>query len=104
MTDIQRTTATTALARDFQNMVSDAQELLTTVAHEGDAKFDAMKIRVQASLDVARQRLDALQANMAESARAVARTTGEYVRENPWRAVGIGAALGALVGCLIARR
>jgi ElaB/YqjD/DUF883 family membrane-anchored ribosome-binding protein len=104
MSDAPRTNPTTALARDFQNMVSDAQELLSTVAHDGDAKLAEMKSRVQASLDVARQGLEELQANVAQSARAVARTTGEYVRENPWRAVGISAALGALVGCLIARR
>jgi len=31
-------------------------------------------------------------------------TTDTYVRDNPWRAVGISAAVGALVGILIARR
>jgi ElaB/YqjD/DUF883 family membrane-anchored ribosome-binding protein len=31
-------------------------------------------------------------------------TTDAYVRTNPWRAVGISAGIGALVGFLIARR
>ncbi len=31
-------------------------------------------------------------------------STDQYVRANPWRAVGISAAVGALIGFLAARR
>jgi ElaB/YqjD/DUF883 family membrane-anchored ribosome-binding protein len=30
--------------------------------------------------------------------------TDEYVHENPWQAIGIGAAIGFLVGLVVSRR
>jgi ElaB/YqjD/DUF883 family membrane-anchored ribosome-binding protein len=33
-----------------------------------------------------------------------AKVTDEYVHENPWKAIGVTAALGLIVGMLIARR
>lgn len=44
----------------------------------------------------------------AQKASAAARSTDEYVHENPWQAVGVAAALaglaGLIAGLLIARR
>ena len=33
-----------------------------------------------------------------------AKATDEYVQENPWKSVGIGAAVGVVIGMLIARK
>lgn len=93
-----------ALARDFQNVVSDAQELLKTLGTEGDAKLNEVKGRVQASVNLARERLVEMQASVVDGARAAAKTTDDYVHENPWQAVGISAGVGALLGYLLARR
>ncbi len=35
--------------------------------------------------------------------REAAKATDEYVHDNPWKAVGIGAAVGVIVGMLIGR-
>jgi ElaB/YqjD/DUF883 family membrane-anchored ribosome-binding protein len=70
------------IARDIQNVVSDAQELLKTVQSEGQSKLTDVQ-------DGAKEAMD---------------TTDAYVRSNPWRAVGVSAAVGALIGFLIARR
>ena len=45
-----------------------------------------------------------LQQSVQDSAKVAMNTTDEYVRSNPWRAVGISAGIGALIGFLIARR
>jgi ElaB/YqjD/DUF883 family membrane-anchored ribosome-binding protein len=37
-------------------------------------------------------------------AKAFARTTDGYVHENPWKAIGVAAGLGVLVGLLAGRR
>ncbi len=92
------------IARDIQNVVTDAQELLKTVQSEGESKFNDVRSRVQGQLDVARQKLGELQENVQDGAKAAIDTTDAYVRSNPWRAVGISAALGALIGFLAARR
>jgi len=93
-----------ALARDFKNVVSDAEELLQALGNDGDAKIKAMKSRVQASLNQARERLGELQSSVVDNAKAAANATDQYVHHNPWQAVGISALVGAFVGYLIGRR
>ena len=39
-----------------------------------------------------------------DKAKAAARATDDYVHDHPWRAVGIGALAGLVVGMLISRR
>jgi ElaB/YqjD/DUF883 family membrane-anchored ribosome-binding protein len=92
------------IARDIQNVVSDAQELLKTVQTEGEGKLSDVKARVSQQLDSAKQMLTQLQATVQDGAKAAVDSTDTYVRANPWRAVGISAALGALIGFLAARR
>lgn len=90
--------------RDIQNVVSDAQDLLKTVQTEGSGKVDEMRAKMQQQLDSARQTLNELQRSVQDGAQVAMTTTDEYVRANPWRAVGIAAGVGALLGFLIARR
>ena len=92
------------IARDIQNVVTDAQELLKTVQSEGQTRLTEVKGQVQAKLDNAKQMLGQLGTQVQDSAKQAMDTTDTYVRDNPWRAVGISAAVGALVGILIARR
>ena len=40
----------------------------------------------------------------ADRARSGANATDQYVREQPWQAVGISAAVGLLIGFLVGRR
>ena len=93
-----------AIARDIQNVVTDAQDLLKTVQTEGSNKLADVKTTMNQQLDSARQMLTQLQGTVQDGAKAAVDSTDEYVRANPWRAVGISAALGALIGFLAARR
>ena len=92
------------IARDIQNVVTDAQELLKTVQTEGGDKLSDVKAKVSAQLDSAKQMLSQLQSTVQDGAKAAMDSTDTYVRSNPWRAVGISAEVGALIGFLAARR
>jgi ElaB/YqjD/DUF883 family membrane-anchored ribosome-binding protein len=92
------------VARDIQNVVSDAQDLLKTVQDTGAEKMGEMRAKMQTQIDAARQTLVELQQSVQDGAKVAIDSTDEYVRSNPWRAVGISAGIGALVGFLIARR
>lgn len=92
------------ITRDIQNVVSDAQDLLKTVQSEGEGKITEMRARVQTQLESARQTLGELQRTVQDGAKVAITTTDDYVRTNPWRAAGISAGVGALIGFLIARR
>jgi ElaB/YqjD/DUF883 family membrane-anchored ribosome-binding protein len=92
------------LARDFRNVVTDTEELIRTVGQEGESRYADVSNRVKASIDTAKVRLTEL----TEAARVrtvdTAKATDEYVRGNPWQAVGIGAAAGIVIGFLLSSR
>ena len=92
------------VGRDVQNVVSEAQELLKTVKDEGASKLDDVKTKLGAQYDVAREKFGEIQTTVQEGAKVAMTTTDEYVRSNPWRAVGIAAAAGAIIGFLCSRR
>ena len=92
------------VGRDVQNVVSEAQELLKTVKDEGASKLDDVKTKLSAQYDVAREKFGEIQSTVQEGAKVAMTTTDEYVRSNPWRAVGIAAAAGAIIGFLASRR
>jgi ElaB/YqjD/DUF883 family membrane-anchored ribosome-binding protein len=41
---------------------------------------------------------------MVDKTKAAARTTDEYVHDNPWTSVAVSAGLGLVIGWLLARR
>ena len=91
------------LMQDLQLVVSDAEELLKATAGQAGDKVSAARERIQESLSTARARLSQAQEAMLEKTKQAARATDEYVHENPWRAVGIAAGAGLIVGMLISR-
>lgn len=91
------------LMQDLQIVVSDAEELLKATASQAGEKVSAARERIQDSLTAAKARLAEAEEAMLEKTRQAARVTDEYVHDNPWRAVGIAAGVGLVVGMLISR-
>jgi ElaB/YqjD/DUF883 family membrane-anchored ribosome-binding protein len=44
------------------------------------------------------------QATVVEKVKVAAKTTDDYVHDNPWNAVGVATAIGLAIGVLISRR
>jgi ElaB/YqjD/DUF883 family membrane-anchored ribosome-binding protein len=103
-------TATGAdLSADLKRLVAEAEELLAATSGTlGDGKLADLRRRVEDTLVSARAGLRNAQASAAERARAAGRVADEYVHDNPWQSVGVAAAasaaVGLLVGLLVARR
>lgn len=91
------------LMQDLRMVVADAEELLRATASQAGEKVSAARERIQGHLDAAKERLEDAEAMMIEKTKAAALATDEYVHDNPWRAVGIAAGVGFVVGMLIAR-
>lgn len=105
MNDETVSTVTTAdLARDLRTVVADAEALLRQAAGGASGQYEAARETLEESLRIARARLDDAQSVLMDSARRAGRATDGYVRDHPWEAVGLGAALGVVVGLLIGRR
>lgn len=92
------------LMDDLSTVVSDAEELLKATASQTGERITEVRAKTQESLRAAKVRLADAQEALVEKAKAAARETDTYVHENPWKAAGIAAAVGVLVGALIARR
>jgi ElaB/YqjD/DUF883 family membrane-anchored ribosome-binding protein len=91
------------LMRDLRVVVNDAEELLRVTAGVAGDKVAAARDRIQENIAGAKARLSAAEETVVARTKEAARATDEYVHENPWKAVGIGAAVGVIVGMLIAR-
>jgi ElaB/YqjD/DUF883 family membrane-anchored ribosome-binding protein len=91
------------LMQDLQVVVADAEELLRATAGQAGDKVTAARERIQESLNAAKVRLSAAQEAVIAKTKQAANATDEYVHENPWKAVGIGAGVGLIVGMLISR-
>jgi len=92
------------LIADFKVVVADAEALLKATANQTGEKIAEIRARAEDSLHVAKARLADAQAAMMDRTKAAARATDDYVHTNPWRAVGIAAGVGLVVGLLIGRR
>ena len=92
------------LLADFRVVVADAEELLKATAGQAGDKAAELRVRMQEHLVTAKEKLADAQAAAAEKTKAAARATDDYVHENPWRAVGVAAGVGLVIGPLIGRR
>ena len=92
------------LVQDFKIVVADAEELLKPTASQAGEKVAVARERVQDSLHKAKVKLAEAEDVIVQRGKLAARATDEYVHENPWRAVGIGAGVGLIIGLLIGRR
>ena len=92
------------LVADLKVVVSDAEELLRATASQAGEKVAAARERIQASLGSAKLKLVDAERVAVERAKEAAKAADEYVQDNPWRAVGIAAGIGFVLGILIGRR
>ena len=92
------------LAADLRVVIADAEELLRATASQAGEKVAAARAKIQDSLDVAKGKLARVSEVGVDKAKEAARATDDFVHEHPWKAVGVGAALGVILGMLISRR
>jgi len=92
------------LIADFKVVIADAEALLKATANQGGEAVAAVRAKAEESLVVAKAKIADAQDALLERTRAAARATDDYVHDNPWRAVGVAAGLGLVVGLLIGRR
>ena len=92
------------LVADLKVVVADAEELLRATASQAGEKVAAARERIQASLATAKVKLTEAEQVLLEKSKEAAKAADEYVRENPWQAVGVAAAAGLVLGVLISRR
>ena len=96
------------LAEQFQTVATDTEQLINSVATAGGEQAGALRDRAEQGLADMRNRLRDLRNAATDKIEAASDMTDEYVRENPWKAIGMAAGLtvaaGVVVGLLLNRR
>lgn len=92
------------LVRDLKRVVTDADDLVKQVASSSANEFATRRAGIEARLAEARSRINDLRVSAAESACKAADAANDYIRKNPWKAIGCGAVAGVIVAFLISRR
>ena len=92
------------LIADFKTVISDAEALIKATANQGGEALASVRARAEASLANAKARMADAEAVLLARAKAAAKATDVYVHENPWKAIGVSAGLGVLIGFLMGRR
>ncbi|MBK7414631.1 MAG: DUF883 domain-containing protein [Dechloromonas sp.] len=92
------------LVSDLKVVISDTEELLRATAGSAGDKVGELRERIGLRLRDAKERLIDLEVAVVDKTKAAARATDDFVHEEPWKAVGVAAALGLALGVLIGRR
>ncbi|MET3132385.1 ElaB/YqjD/DUF883 family membrane-anchored ribosome-binding protein [Oxalobacteraceae bacterium GrIS 1.11] len=92
------------LMNDMKSVISEAEDWLqNTAAHSGEDLLAAKETFVD-TLQTAKNDLRQMEANLLAKTRRAADATDAYVKDNPWKAIGLGGAFGLLAGLLIGRK
>ena len=95
---------TDQLMSDLKTVMNDAEALLKATSAQTGDRIQEVRARAEESLRQARARVTQVEEDALKAAREMAEATEEYVRDNPWQAVGVAAGVGLLVGLLLGRR
>ena len=109
MSMTERVTATEAeaeqitkgkLMQDLRAVVAGAEELLKATADQTGERIAAARGKTEESVKAAKVQLDEQDAAVRAKTKVA---TEDYVRDNPWKAMGIAAAAGFVL-CILATR
>jgi ElaB/YqjD/DUF883 family membrane-anchored ribosome-binding protein len=91
------------LMEDLRAVVTVAEELLKATADQTGERVAAARGKAEKSVKAAKGRLGEQEAAVMAKTKAAPTSTEDYVRDNPWKAMGIAAAAGFVL-CILAMR
>jgi ElaB/YqjD/DUF883 family membrane-anchored ribosome-binding protein len=89
---------------EFQNFIADVEDLVKETTTLTGEDLTRAKAKLSARLAEAKDSVVEMGGEIAQRARNGAKATDDYVHEQPWKAIGAGAAVGLLIGFALARR
>ena len=95
------TTSKDKLVGDLKNLVADAEELLKATASQAGEKVAEARQKIEQSLIEGKKALADAEKTLLRKSKEAAEVADDYVRDNPWSAVGMAAGVGLVLGLLI---
>lgn len=91
------------LIADFKAVVADAEALLKGTANQSGEGLAALRAKVDESIKAAKAKMADEQEAVLAGTKQAAKATDVYVRDHPWMAAGVAAAVGLVIGLLSSR-
>lgn len=101
---MSKDTTSEHLRAELRNLADTLEEVLTTSGEKSKTELDKLRSKAQSALKDTRARLGDSGDRIAQTTREAVDRADVYVRDNPWTSVGIGAAVGVVLGVLLTRR
>lgn len=92
------------LRAELKSLADTLEEVLSSSSDKSKEELSKLRGKAERALKESRTRLGETGDAIAEQTRVAAARADDYVRENPWTGVGIGAAVGVVLGVLLSRR
>lgn len=89
---------------ELHNFIADIEDLVKETTTLTGEDLNKAKAKLSARLSEAKQSATEVGNMLTQRARKSAISTNEYVHEQPWKAIGAGAAAGLIIGFALARR
>lgn len=96
--------AKNTIASEYHNFLSDIEDLIKSTSSLTGEDLVHAKAVLSARIHAAKESVEEAGSAIADKARKSAAATNSYVHENPWQSIGVGAALGLILGVVVARR
>ena len=93
-----------AVSREARNFLADIEDLVKATTSLTGEDLARARAKLAERIAAAKASVEKMGGAVVDGTRQAAQATDGFVRERPWQSIGIGAALGVLVGFLIARR
>lgn len=92
------------VANDVKTVITDGEALVKAAANVSGAGLAVAREKLGETLSSARTKLVDASRPAVDKARRTAATADDYVHDNPWTAIAVAVAAGALIGFLTTRR
>ncbi|OMQ23639.1 DUF883 family protein [Serratia oryzae] len=92
------------LRAELKSLADTLEEVLNSSTDKSKAELEKLRAKAEDRLKDTRERLSNAGDKLAHQTKQMACQADDYVRENPWTGIGIGAAVGIVLGVLLARR
>ncbi len=101
---MSKDTTSENLRAELKSLADTLEEVLNSSTDKSKEEVSKLRSKAEQALKESRHRLGETGDALAKQTREAAARADEYVRDNPWTGVGIGAAVGVVLGVLLTRR
>ncbi|CCG88578.1 DUF883 family protein [Erwinia piriflorinigrans] len=92
------------LRAELKSLADTLEEVLSSSSEKSKSELEKLRSKAQSALNDTRARLGDSGERIAQTTREAAGRADVYVRDNPWTSVGVGTAVGVVLGVLLTRR